>query len=1407
MGVNKRISILAFIYMVLFTIMSALISCGSSSGTDSDGQGVGSIVFSIQIPGTTGDPFSQYKASSLDCEALGITSVEAEVSDEYGNLIAHGGPWDCNIGEGIIYGVKAGHNRTVLVFLRDTDLCVKYQGDSPEIVVIAGQTTDAGTIELAQPEEIENNPPVAMADSMHVVFSGMVSVLDSGQESLLYNDTDPDNDSLTVNTTPLVYPEHGKLSLNTDGTFTYVHDGSTAQIDTFTYEVSDTYGATATAAVTIDITSSQDTNTPPALTNAAVSPETGKTSTIFTFSVLYTDAQMDAPEAKLVFIGDVSHEMTLSTGEAYNGTYVYSTTLPGGTRPFYFLFDDGKNGPTIFPPSGQPPIAGPVVTGPANHIPAAANDSMTVAMGGTVTVLDSGIGSLLANDSDPDGDDLSVSPAPLSGPDHGILILNTDGTFSYTHDGSTTDQDSFVYEISDSHGNTANGSVAITITSLPPNTSPVLSDGTVGPGTGDESTMFSFSVVYYDADGDAPASRIVFIDSNPHLMALSTGDPHNGTYTFETTLAEGTHSFSFSFEDINGSPDVLPDTGAFTGPVVTGPANQDPVAADDSITVAMGGTATVLDSGIGSLLANDSDPDGDSLSVNPAPLSGPDHGILILNTDGTFSYTHDGSTTDQDSFIYEISDTHGNTADASVTITITSLPPNTAPMLSIGTASPETGDESTLFTFSVVYYDADGDEPASRIVFIDSNPNEMTLSDGETHNGTYTFETELAEGTHSFSFSFEDINGGSDVLPDTGTFTGPVVTGPVNQDPVALDDIMTVNSSGAVSVLNSGYDSLLANDTDPDGDDLSIDLASVEGPVHGTLVLNPDGTFIYTHDGSASDEDGFAYTIEDGNGGSSTGHVTILIVQPSEHDPVLKTPDIYPVNGNTSEVFTYSVHYFDADSDAPQLKYVYIDGIPFSMTLIDGNDFDGDYVYQTTLDTGDHEYSFFFTDGHGGIAVLPVSGNYSGPVVTDITGDLYVAPFPIGDDANNGSTLEPFATIAHAIDIAGGTPDAPITINIAAGLYYENIDLDAWERLKGGWNTDFSERWDFSTNGVHAADGYKTIIDGDKVARCITIESVEGAEIDGLTIRNGTAPIVTGRGGGIYMSLCSPAITYCRIISNNTSSQDSSGGAGIYCEYGSPVISKCIISENSVSGKRDRCCGCISNSYGGGMSNYNASPVITDTIFSNNSIVSAAVSGGAIYNLYSSPTIDRCVFQENSADGSRSYGGAIYNENGSPVITNCLFVGNSATGSDYSKGGAICNSSGEPIITNCTFTLNSATYKAGGLYNASCTVPVITNCIFWDNDALHSKEIYNPSSCTVTYCNIDQCPYDNDPDNFNIRLDPMFSNPADGDFHLQSLSPCIDTGSNDAPMLPGVDIEGAPRIINNTVDMGAFEWF
>ena len=370
----------------------------------------------------------------------------------------------------------------------------------------------------------------------------------------------------------------------------------------------------------------------------------------------------------------------------------------------------------------------------------------------------------------------------------------------------------------------------------------------------------------------------------------------------------------------------------------------------------------------------------------------------------------------------------------------------------------------------------------------------------------------------------------------------------------------------------------------------------------------------------------------------------------------------------------------------------------------------------------------------------------------------------------------------------------------------------------------------------------------------------ENSVVEGLTITNG----FNGSGGGILCIASSPIIRN-NIITGNKIEYDADGGAGIGCWYGaSPLIVGNTISDNHCEpgggGGGIRCyeagtptiTGNIiagnSASQGGGILIDDCSPVVINCTITENSAGSQG-GGMLISRRYSktSPRISNCTFSGNSA----SVGGGMHNSNWrsaewGPTLTSCTFNGNSAV----SKGGGIYNMYTTPTLINCAFTGNSAGNYGGGMYNSgyrsyapcsryngptlnNCTFSAnsapdgnalacdsyrqcypsdlqITNCILWDG----GNEIWvgDSSQITITYSDIDG----GYTGTGNIDADPLFIDPGywdangvwvDGDYHLLPDSPCIDAGDNSVvPSSVSTDLDGWPRIINGTVDMGAYEY-
>ena len=144
-----------------------------------------------------------------------------------------------------------------------------------------------------------------------------------------------------------------------------------------------------------------------------------------------------------------------------------------------------------------------------------------------------------------------------------------------------------------------------------------------------------------------------------------------------------------------------------------------------------------------------------------------------------------------------------------------------------------------------------------------------------TANGMFTYTHDGGEATQDL-FTYRAFDG----LHYSNVATVTVIITPVFDLPVAVGDAIVVDYAGSSSVLHSGAASLLANDTNPEGQPLTATLIAT--PSHGMLSLAPNGTFTYTHDGSYTTTDHFTYRVATvGDRVSTPAAVTITIGSPA----------------------------------------------------------------------------------------------------------------------------------------------------------------------------------------------------------------------------------------------------------------------------------------------------------------------------------------------------------------------------------------------------------------------------------------------------------------------------------------------------------------------------------------------
>ncbi len=366
---------------------------------------------------------------------------------------------------------------------------------------------------------------------------------------------------------------------------------------------------------------------------------------------------------------------------------------------------------------------------------------------------------------------------------------------------------------------------------------------------------------------------------------------------------------------------------------------------------------------------------------------------------------------------------------------------------------------------------------------------------------------------------------------------------------------------------------------------------------------------------------------------------------------------------------------------------------------------------------------------------------------------------------------------------------------VAQGTYKPTtvIDRNATFQLKSGvgiyggfigGETSLNQR-EWENNETILSGDIGTV--GDNSDNSYSVVTGSGTDstaiLDGFTVRDGNAN-----------------------DANGSDSAEENGG-GIYNYSGSPTLSNLVISSN------------LAVNDGGGLYNeLDSNPTLNNSTISGNT---AEDDGGGIYNeLNSNPTLNNSTISGNTADGK---GGGLYNYESSPTLNNSTISGNTA--GKYGGGMRNANSS-NPILNNVTISGNSASDYGGGIANNSSSNPQIRNSILWDNTSPTNPETNGNNNFTNSIVKGSggsgswNTALGTDGSG-NLDINPQFVDAANGDFRLNATSPAINAGDNsllpsDTSDLDGdgdktekipFDLDGNSRILNSTVDIGAYEKF
>ena len=296
-------------------------------------------------------------------------------------------------------------------------------------------------------------------------------------------------------------------------------------------------------------------------------------------------------------------------------------------------------------------------------------------------------------------------------------------------------------------------------------------------------------------------------------------------------------------------------------------------------------------------------------------------------------------------------------------------------------------------------------------------------------------------------------------------------------------------------------------------------------------------------------------------------------------------------------------------------------------------------------------------------------------------------------------------------------------------------------------------------------------------------------------------------GGALCINRCSDVEISNSVLFCNFSREH---GGALNAENSVVKIHDCNVNNNLTYTEIDT----VYFMYAGGLRFLKCEVEIQDVAFRNN--VGQTAIGGAMSIDSCSISIDRCTFEHNyGINGAGLYMIRCYDNPCS--ITNSLFANN--TSGHFGGGLAISDSS--PEMSNLTVVGNTSIgVNCGGIFFYQYSSPVVRNCIVYGNfnEApldepvqiwLWTYDGYVPEfhNCLIQYGleNISGWDiievYEN-----CLSDDPVFLDPENEDYRLAESSPCINAGLTKDVDFERLDLDGNPRVWDNVVDMGAYEY-
>ncbi|WP_274026033.1 tandem-95 repeat protein [Vibrio parahaemolyticus] len=757
-------------------------------------------------------------------------------------------------------------------------------------------------------------------------------------------------------------PVNGSVSVNPDGSVTYTPNDNYHGIDSFTYIVT-SGGVSESTTVNVDVTPENDA--PVAKDDTAITDEDtpvtidvlpndtdidGDKLSIQSASVPETQGKVEIVDGKLVFTpaenfhGDAEITYTITDGaltdqatvnvtvNAVNDTPVVESNIADQALAEDFTpytidlntaFSDVDNvdGELTFSVSGNSNIQVAIVNGIATITPTAdwngsetltftatdpSGESISQTVNFTVApvadiVADSArvvedtptIIKVLGNDTF-EGDDKVVSLDTNNGPANGTVSVNPDGSVTYTPNDNYHGTDIFTYIVT-SGGVSESTTVSVDVT--PVNDAPVAKDDIA---TTQEDTAVTIDVLPNDTDIDGDKlsiqsasvpetqGKVEIVDGK---LVFTPAENFNGHAEITYTVTDG----------------QLTDEAKVT--VTVNPVNDAPtikVDAVESITEDAVSTDTV----VATLTVRDTDTPEDQLTVS---LENNSNGYFVLvgnevklTQAGVDAVNNDELNLKGLTISASVSDGVNPTASDSDSLIVNRV--NDAPTIKVDAVESITEDAVSTDTVVATLTVRDTDTPEDQLtVSLENNSNGYFVLVGNEVKLTQAG----VDAVNNDELNLKDLTisaSVSDGVNPTANDSDSLIVNRVNDAPVAKDDIATTQEDTAVTI------DVLPNDSDVDGDKLSIQSASV--PEAQGKVEIVDGKLVFTPVENFNGDAEITYIVTDGQL-TDEAKVTVT-VNPVNDAPTIKVDAVESITEDAVSTDTVVATLTVRDTDTPE---------------------------------------------------------------------------------------------------------------------------------------------------------------------------------------------------------------------------------------------------------------------------------------------------------------------------------------------------------------------------------------------------------------------------------------------------------------------------------------------------------